>query len=171
MLRELEKNAALGDGYVGGWTIEKRYDVDGLIPRTSASIDDINALPILLLQLHDMGYDLTKTTEVIHEIEEEQRKRKVAEEARVHLKAAAEKYIQTPADYIDDERPGVLRRFVVAYAKEYGVTEVAEGIEYSNGKVYIDGSRYPVHGLKESRRAYEEVLERNGYSYYVQYID
>ncbi len=148
----------------GTWKIEVTRGDRTHTDVISLEVDDISALPNAIKQLSAYGCDLSGVIEAAHAIEEEQRKRKVAEEAKAKLKAALE-------EYIDNGQRGFMRRFIVAYAKELEVIQVAEGIEYSNGKVHVAEPWVFAGGFARSMKAYKASLETAGYSYYVQYID
>lgn len=145
-------------------SIEIHKSVGDAGPRTSLTVDDVRVLPRTLTKLYEMGYDLSSVIEAVDEIKaEEQRKRSKAEALKAMLTQKA----------MLSARSTQARRFIIAYWKELLSIASAEGIEYSDGRISINDSTHLCSGIKEreSRRSYEQFLERKGYSYHIEYLD
>lgn len=129
---------------------------------TSLRVDDLDALPDALLQLHDMDYALSEVISAVHEIEQKQRERRNAKLV-AKLKEKALQLAETPK----------ARRFVVAYARKDTPEEyiVTEGIEYEGGRIHVAEPWHLAGSFSTSMEVYKATLERNGGGYYIHYID
>lgn len=156
--------------YTGHWHIEISGQLMGYLNQdqvdrtiTSLRVDDLDALPDALLQLHDMDYALSEVIDAVHQIEQKQRERQNAKLV-AKLKEKALQLAEAPKS----------RRFVVAYAKKDAPEEyiVAEGIEYGGGRrIHVAEPWHLAGSFSTSMETYKATLEKNGESYYIHYID
>ena len=128
--------------------------------RTEIKLGDIDALPVVVKRLIDMGYDLSDTAKALREAEEVQRKRKrdELEENRRMMLAGLE-----PKS----------KRFVIAY-NNVGKTSVgtAEGIVFKDGSIYIpDSSWHRLGGLYTGEKGLTSFAKERGYELFIKRFD